>query len=281
MSIQPEDQNTAPATTQDMWTDYSQYAQNLPQMAVQDSGSGYTVRAVAPTFRTYGGTSAPIGTYEKLWGKNGYYMNGPRFDPYNTARTNYNIVQSQVKMWTDLAQQQAMDNLAKPVIDRFSNLLTQYGHTNSPGVLLSIAQSQLDLDSAPVQGLLNVDAKVSAQAYGAAAPALATAPSAMPEASWSETFFAPIQFGARNLFAAMTMPVEGVQAFWRGAGGELTDESAPWWDMQEGRISGAVAQVGSFFLPPLSLWADRVRGDNNFTNPWEQTAFGCCWRRWL
>lgn len=274
MSIQPEGQNTDPATTEDMWVDYSQYAGGQPQIAPSYSrSSGSTISAVSPTFRNYSGTSAPIGTYEKLWGKNGYYMNGPNFDPYNHARTNYNLVQSQVKMWTDLAQRQALEKLAQPTVDRFADLLTKYGHTNSPGVLLSIAQSNLELDSPPVNGLLAVDARASAEAYGAAAPALVSAPSAMPEASWSETFFAPVQFAARNLFAALSMPLEAIQGAQRTAGGELTDENAPWWDMQSGRISGAIAAYGSL-LPPLALWADRVRGDSNFVNPWEQTEFG-------
>ena len=44
--------------------------------------------------------------------------------------------------------------------------------------------------------------------------------------------------------------------------------------MQSGRISGAVAQLGSLIVPPISLWADRVRGDNEFQNPWEQTEMG-------
>ena len=209
----------------------------------------------------------PVITSMDMWGTNGYYMNGPYVDPFDRAGNTAREIQSYTNTWADQAKFQAVNN--------FMKLVGKYGHTNSPGALWSMAMSEIPETTDIGKKILHADALTVSQDAVRSAPATGQSPAAQDEASNPmDGFWKPIEFLARNYFAAMSMPMEAVQGAIGGAGGELTKEGAPLLGMEEGRLSGAVAQLGSLLIPPVSLWADRVRGDNNFINPWEQTEFG-------
>lgn len=209
----------------------------------------------------------PRATPVDLWGKNGFYMNGPTADPFNHAQSIANQVNAYTSTWADTAKFNA--------VGRYVRLLGKYGHTNSPGVLWSMAMADISEDTTIAQGLLKVDAKETARQNIDSFPVTGKSPQANNiDNDPTDGFWQPVQAIARNTFAGMLMPQEALFGAARGIGGSLTDESAPWFDMQEGRISGAVAQLGSLLVPPISLWANEVRGDNEFKNPWEQTEFG-------
>jgi hypothetical protein len=198
-------------------------------------------------------------------------MNGPAIDPFNEAITARNQLLAYTQSWQEPAQAQALD--------RFTNLLNQYGSTNSAGALWGIAVGGYDPTNDAIQRVLAEDAKSYAQAYREKYPVHAGSPAATEDAndsdnSFMDNFWQPFEFVARNSFAALSMPMEALQGAARGIGGELTDEDAPWLDFDEGRLTGALAQLGSLVNPLIALAAERVRGDNEFMNPWEQTEFG-------
>ncbi len=221
------------------------------------------------------GQSADINVYKK--GKQPKFIDSSKFmtREYNMNGPVWNVfdqVTSEANLGAIRAMEYSKDFRNGPM-GRFSKLLNQYGATNSPGVLWSLAQSGLDSNAPAVQGLLSTDATATATSYGSSAPSpAASLANNTNDGAW-DNFWEPAQFVARNTFSAMSAPMEAVQGAVRTAGGQITDEQKPWWDLQSGRLSGAVAAIGSLF-PPISLWADRVRGDNEFVNPWEQTEFG-------
>lgn len=214
----------------------------------------------------YTDKSRPATSNMKLWGKNGYYMNGPYIDPFDYAGSISNQIASYTQSFTNTAQQNYVTN--------FGKLINKYGNTNSPGVLWAMAANGMNPESEMGKLLMKNDASVSTQNYAQSAPVVAGAPAATNDVGFMDNFWSMVETPFRNTFAALEMPLQGIQGTYRGIGGELTKEGAPWFDMQSGRLSGVAAELGSFFVPPISLWADRVRGDNNFTNPWEQSTMG-------
>lgn len=239
---------------------------NIPDTAGSQSFKDYTVRASDLSPNKYTARNQPSISTAQLWGENGFYMNGPYIDPYNHAVTESNIVNSYTQSWAAPQKQNAVNN--------FVQLVSKYGNTNSPGLLWSMASNGLNPDNGLGQMLLKTDASASTVDYAQKAPVTASSPNANHSGNWMDGFWHAVETPVRNAFAAMEMPLQAIQGAMGGIGGELTNENAPWFDMEEGRISGAVAQLGSLAFPPIALWADRVRGDNNFTNPWEQTNFG-------
>lgn len=245
------------------FVDYSQPGA-IPDIADTSRGSSSS-RNNFPTNRyemyphKYTARSRPVVSNINFFGKNGFYMNGPAADPYSYAQTQRNIVDSYTQSWTDQAK--------RTTLESFSQLLSKYGHTNSAGTLWALANSNLDPSNPAVQQMLAVDSRAAADEYGKAQPTRASAPAATEEASWTDSMWQPLEFASRNAFAALSMPMEALQGTIRGIGGELTKEGGP-------DIGGAVAELGSLVFPPIALWADRVRGDNEFINPWEQTEFG-------
>ena len=207
----------------------------------------------------YTAKSRPTVVRANMWGKNGFYMNGPYVDPFNHAASVNSQVQSYVQSFADPAR--------KRIVDDFSLLLNKYGNTNSAGTLWAMAQAGLTSSNPVAQDILKVDAAATQEDYARSAPARASSPSANNDDGWLDNIWQPAEFLARNAFAALSMPMEALQGAVRGAGGELTQEGGP-------DFGGALAQVGSLVFPPIALWADRVRGDNEFINPWEQTYFG-------
>ena len=254
MTVQPLDSG---------FVDYSQKGA-VPSIA-DDSGNGGRSRDLSPSSsyemypHRYKGNKRPTVVNVNFWGKNGYYMNGPSGDPFNRAQADANAIAAYTQSWTSQAKNTSLDS--------FSKLLQKYGNTNSPGTLWALASSNINPDDPTIQKVLAVDAKASAEDYGRSQPVRGAAPAATQEASWTDNIWEPFEFGARNAFAALSMPMEAVQGALRGIGGELTKEGGP-------DVGGAVAQLGSLVFPPIALWADRVRGDNEFINPWEQTEFG-------
>lgn len=207
----------------------------------------------------YTAKSRPTVVRANMWGKNGFYMNGPYVDPFDHAASVSSQVQSYVKSFQDPAR--------KRIVDDFSLLLNKYGNTNSAGTLWAMAQAGLTSTNPVAQELLKVDAKATQEDYARSAPVRAASPSANNENGWLDNMWEPVEFLARNAFAALSMPLEALQGAERGIGAALTQEGGP--DYGE-----AAAQLGSLVFPPIALWANQVRGDNEFINPWEQTYFG-------
>lgn len=241
------------------------------------TSGGRTFGGLAPSvsfdfdWNRYSTASRPSIVKPQIWGENGYFMNGPAIDPFNDAITARNQILAYTQSWQDPAQARALD--------RFTDLLTKYGSTNSAGTLWGLALSDYDIGNETIQQVLAEDAKSYAQTYREKYPVRAGSPAANetledPDNSFMDNFWQPFEFAARNSFAALSMPMEALQGAVRGIGGELTDEDAPWLDFDEGRLTGALAQLGSLVNPLIALAADRVRGDNEFINPWEQTEFG-------
>lgn len=253
MTVQPLDSG---------FVDYSQKGA-VPDIA--DDSQGGRSRDLSPRSsyemypHRYKGNKRPTVVNVNFWGKNGYYMNGPSGDPFNRAQADANAIAAYTQSWTSQAKNTSLES--------FSKLLQKYGNTNSPGTLWALASSNINPENPAVQQMLAVDAKASAEEYGRSQPVRGNAPAATEEASWTDNMWEPLEFAARNAFAALSMPMEAIQGTIRGIGGELTKEGGP-------DVGGAVAQLGSLVFPPIALWADRVRGDNEFINPWEQTEFG-------
>lgn len=226
----------------------------------------YTASTTALDLNRYTDASRPRPTNKTMWGSNGFFYNGPSADGMLYGNSEINQILSYVNEWAD--------PLKRAYLDRFSGLLLKYGHTNSPGTLWAIAATGMDPENETVKQVLQQDAAAAYNDYATAAPKSGDSVSAEQTDFLNNTLWQPFEFAARNLFAAVSMPLEATQGAVRGIGGELTDENAPWFDFEEGRLSGALAQFGSLFLPPLGALANQIRGDNEFVNPWEQTEFG-------
>lgn len=170
--------------------------------------------------RSYGQGQAPVPISVDLWGKNGYYMNGPNIGPMNDATSLQNRINASSKSWSDMSKQYTMDY--------FADLLTTYGHTNSAGVLWGIASNNLDLSNSAVKGLLGVDSSNKNVEDSSSAPAKASSPAAQDDSSWFETAISPIQTGLRNTLSAFMYPLEMIQGSISSIGGAITDDSKPW-----------------------------------------------------
>lgn len=258
---------------------YLEYQPGSAPRTSPDEGTsgGRTFGGLAPTasfdfdWNRYSTASRPSIVKPQIWGDNGYFMNGPAIDPFNEAITARNQLLAYTQSWQDPLQAQALD--------RFTDLLSKYGSTNSAGTLWGLALGNYDIGNDTIQQVLAEDAKSYAQTYREKYPVRSESPASTadvedPENSFMDNFWQPFEFAARNSFAALSMPMEALQGAVRGIGGELADEDAPWLDFDEGRLTGALAQLGSLVNPLIALAADRVRGDNEFINPWEQTEFG-------
>jgi hypothetical protein len=244
------------------YVDYSR--ENIPRFQLNEESSG-GARRLGPSSgvelypHKYTAKSRPSVVNANIWGKNGYYMNGPYVDPFDHAVTVNNQIQSYTQSFTDPAR--------KAMVQDFALLLNKYGSTNSPGTLWSMAQAGLTSSNPVAQEILKVDAKASQEDYARSAPVRAASPAANNDDGWLDNMWQPAEFLARNAFAALSMPLEAVQGTIRGIGAELTQEEGA-------DFGGAFAQLGSLVFPPIALWGNAVRGDSEFNNPWEQTNFG-------
>ena len=253
------------------FVDYSQ-AGAVPNIPESPTSTGSTAsRDLRPSnsyemyYHRYTPTSRPTVVKAQLWGDNGYFMNGPYLQPFTNALSEYNQRIAYTQSWQEPAQRESLN--------RFAELLDKYGSTNSPGALWAIAASGYDPNNDTMQQVLAADARAYAEEYQQSSPMTAASPAAN-EDTFMDNIWQPVEFLARNAFAALSMPMEAVQGAVRGIGGELADPNAEWLDFEEGRLTGALAQLGSLVMPLIALSADRIRGDNDFINPWEQTEFG-------
>lgn len=237
-----------------------------------------------PTRILYSKKTRPSVVNPNIYGTGGYFWNGPTVDPFNRAVTNSNAIRSHVQTMSD--------PLKNAFLKNFTDLVNTYGNTNNAGTLLSLAKSGFPADSEIVKQILQVDAEDSYENYSQGAPNSVNSPTAqlslggtpngiptipkdertLNEATDAyetpgENFWTPVEFLVRNSFAALTMPLEASQGAMRNVGEALTDEDGM-------DIGKAIAGVASFILPPVALLADRIYGDNEFSNPWEQTEFG-------
>ena len=245
------------------YVDYNR--ENIPQFQLNEESSGSRVRNLRRSSSAelyphkYTAKSQPSVLKTNIFGKNGFYMNGPYVDPYDHAVTLSNQIQSYTQSFADPVR--------RSMVQDFSLLLNKYGTTNSAGTLWAMAQSGLTSSNPVAQEILKADAKATHEDYARSAPVRASSPSANDDDGWLDNMWEPAEFLARNAFAALSMPLEAVQGTMRGIGGELSQEEGP-------DFGGAVAQLGSLLFPPIALWGNAVRGDNEFINPWEQTDFG-------
>lgn len=254
MTVQPDNRLMPPQEAGSGYVDYESLASQVPmQSRSMPVGTSYDPMSDM--------SSMKINTDRPTIFKNTarFYANGPYADPFDRAASEASQIDALIRYWQAPEKRRFLNN--------YTRLLLDYGHTNSPGTLWAIASNGLDPNTQAIQSLLRTDAKAAAQEYGESAPATASSPAKTEEASFAETFWTPVQFAARNAFAALSMPMEAVQGTLRGIGGALTEEGGP-------DVGKAAMQFLSMSLPPLALAGEAMYGDNEFQNPWEQTEFG-------
>jgi hypothetical protein len=155
----------------------------------------------------------PIFIDPRFLGKNGFYSNGPTFNPLAEAEARQNAIQAYTQSWSKPEQ--------KDYLDRFASLVSTYGNTNSAGVLTGLAQSGLDPKTAAVQGVLKADAAANAANIGANKPAIATMAATDSEENWFQNLMQPVEFLARNSFQLLNAPFQAIDASIRTVGGGI------------------------------------------------------------
>lgn len=244
-------------------TGYVDYTQKgvIPTVGAADTTGSYTdTTSMARYPRVY--SEQPYVSEPKLWGRNGYYMNGPYADPLNKSIGLYSQIVSLSQAWNEPQKRESLNNYFK--------LISQYGHTNSAGTLWALASNNLPADQGLGQQILYHDAKVVATENGESAPALAGSPSMTPEASWSEKIFAPAQFLSRNAFALLQYPLDLIQTTQRSIGGILANEN-----LSGGEKFARTAFTGlTAPYAVVSSLGDDIFNDSEFVAPWEQTEYG-------
>jgi hypothetical protein len=220
-------------------------------------------------YHPYSKTSHPVAVRPKIFDDNGYFMNGPSSMPFTRALSDFQYINAHAESFINDGS----------TVGQFSDLVSQYGHTNSAGVLWSLARlGMIDPNRPEIQQILKMDAQEHLNETRSSQPVTASSPVAnegVPEPSFMETIATPFEFAARNAFAALQMPVEAIQGAVRGIGGALTNETPEGADFHQGKTGTTLAYLGSLAFPLMSYWAENLRGgDNQFINPWEQTEFG-------
>lgn len=156
----------------------------------------------------------PTVVSKRLAGQNGYYFNGPTFDPLNEAQSRYNAITAYTQSWAKPEK--------KDYIDRFGSLLNTYGNTNSAGVISSLAESGIDPSNPAAQSLLKADAAASAASYGTSKPAIAdVVKQSDSEENWFQNLMDPVQGVARNAFSLLNAPFQTIDASVRTIGGGI------------------------------------------------------------
>jgi hypothetical protein len=149
----------------------------------------------------------------RFLGKNGFYTNGPTFNPMAEAQARSNAVKAYTQSWSTPDK--------KDYLDRFSALLTTYGKTNSAGVLNGLAESGLDPATPAVQGVLKADAAANAANIGANKPAIATTAATDDEENWFQNLMQPVEAYSRIAFQYLNAPFQAVDALVRTTGGAV------------------------------------------------------------
>jgi len=209
--------------------------------------------------------STPISTKkpQKLSNKfaEPFYYNGPRADPWNYHVTQINQMQASIDQYSEDRQIQTLDY--------FQNLLSKYGHSNSPGTIWALAQSGLDDNTDAIRQMLSVDAQQASSSN-----TTAVAASSLDEEDEGTDFWSPLEWASRNVFSALSMPMQALQGSYRGMLSEwLNPENS---DKSIFEKLGTTALYGTTFVaPPLAAVLDGlVVEDDKFQNPWEQTDMG-------
>ena len=210
----------------------------------------------------YTAKTAPIVSEIDLWGPGGYYMNGPVADPMDRAYS--------IKSQIDSYRTQFSGESQRKIINDFVGMVNKYGATNSPGTLYTMATMGVKPDTEVGTKLLKADAAAATENWVKSAPVTASSPSANNDEGWLDNFWKPIETVNRNLFAALSMPLEAIQGAVRSAGGALFDENLSPLE----RYGKSLLASSSLTFPPLALLGNQIYGDNEFVNPFEQTNFG-------
>ena len=231
--------------------DYSEFGEDAVK-------SGYGSTYTGPKKSSPISTKKPIMLSDKF--AEPFYYNGPRADPWDHHVTQMNQVQASIDQYSDERQMQSLNY--------FQNLLTRYGHTNSPGTLWALAQSGLSDETDAIRQLLNSDSQ-----QATASNSTAVAAGALDDEEGAD-FWSPFEWTSRNAFSALTMPMQALQG---GVRGQL----AQWFDEDNEDLSffeklGNTALYGiTTVAPPLAAILDGlVVDDESFQNPWEQTDMG-------
>lgn len=221
-------------------------------------------------YYSYSPTNKPIMNRSKMWDDNGFYMNGPSYQPWVRAKTQQDSISAMAQSWADPVQGAA--------VDRFMSYVNQYGHTNSSGILWGIAQLGIDPNSSITQMILQRDAEEYQRQNRESQPVRAGSPVAnegIQDPASADTFdmWAIPEFIARNGFSVLSSGMEAVQGEMRAIGGALTNEEMDF-NQRIGAIVGA--QMFGIIGSPLGLLINPEQADPNnpYANPWAQTDFG-------
>lgn len=232
------------------------------------SSTDRNLRNTTPTdinYRTYSERSRPILVRPKMWDTNGFYMNGPTTQPWMHAQNQVNAIRALSQSWSDPVRRTNVEN--------FNRYISQYGHTNSPGILWGIAQLGIDPNSDVAQQILRTDAEEYQKDNRQTQPVKAGSPVANEEIEEAASLWEPLQFLSRNAFALLSSPMEAIQGSMRMIGGAVSDP-----DMDPGEFLGQItgATLGLVGLSPLTsgMFGSGEGDDNAFSNPWQQTDFG-------
>lgn len=241
---------------------------NIPDIAQQSSGKtvNYSYRPGGLKSHRYTEKTQPRVISTNLWGKNGFYMNGPEIDPFNHAASTQAQIESYAKTYNV--------GTTRLALDKFSKLVNQYGHTNSPGTLWSMAIGGVDSETDIGKSLLKADATASTNDYVNRAPSTANSPSTSQNPEDDSFGNNPViqgaEFFSRNLFSLLNAPLQAIQGSLRSAGGALADESLSPIE----KYAKSLMASTSLIMPTVGSFGDSIYGDNEFINPWEQTDFG-------
>lgn len=255
------------------FTDFSQV--NFPPIYDQTAPPQYSVDQnlgdINPSdldYNRYTETNRPVTQRARMFDDNGYYINGPTTQPWNTARTTYDSITALSQSWSD-------PNKAS-IANTFARYVSQYGHTNSPGVLWGISQLGIDPNSKVIQDILQVDAEEVQKENVQSQPMNVSSPAANEETGepgFFDSLLMGAQFASRNAFSLLSSGMEAVQGSMRTVGGALTNDN-----MTAGERMGAILGAGSFGVisSPLTLAAmpQMANPDNPYMNPWAQTDWG-------
>lgn len=223
------------------------------------SGSGYS--KPSDMFKVPTGKPS-MSVNPRFLGKNGFYTNGPTFNPMAEAQARQNAVQAYIKSWSKPEQ--------KDYLDRFASLVSTYGRTNSAGTLTSLAQTGLDPATPAVQGVLKADAAASAANIGASTPAVATNMATDSEENWFQNLMQPVELASRIGFQAMNAPFQAIDGAVRSVGGALaalSGDAGARRRLADSMLSGGPLSQIDLFQTTKSVFIDPSTGNFSF-DPW-------------
>lgn len=253
--------------------------QDAPTQSADFGGDSFDYGGT-PEYNKYSDTARPVVVRSKIWDNNGFYLNGPTYQPWARAKSEVDAIDALTQSWADPAR--------SAMVKRFMRYVGQYGSTNSAGVLWGLAQVNIDQESDVVQQLLKADAEAVQEENRQSQPMRANSVVANEyeppsDGGFFDTLFQggselwdagldAVQFAARNVFALGSSGMEAVQGVMRSAGGALTDDDASIID----KYAAIMGSTMGFVSGPLSTLVapDSADVENPFNNPWAQTDWG-------